>query len=181
MLLALLALAGALSFAYIERLGGVDAGVERVLSEQGLSEPGLFGDARLVGIARVTDGNSLRIAGERIRLHGIDAPEGRQQCRRASGEAWACGEAATARMAALAEGREVVCAVRERDRYDRLIARCAADGKDVGAALVEEGLAWAYRRFSPDYIAHEERARAAGRGVFDGDNVAPWDWRRGAR
>ena len=44
--------------------------------------------------ARKSSGNSLEIAGERIRLFGIDAPEGRQQCRDAKGADYACGREA---------------------------------------------------------------------------------------
>ena len=42
----------------------------------------------------VTDGDTLRIGSERIRLHGIDAPESAQSCR-AGGETWVCGAAAS--------------------------------------------------------------------------------------
>ena len=41
---------------------------------------------------------------------------------------------------------------------------------------MSEGLAWAYRRYSRDYVAAE--ARAAGRGVWRGAAQTPWDWRR---
>ncbi len=34
----------------------------------------------ITGPARVVDGDTLEIAGERIRLHGIDAPETNQTC-----------------------------------------------------------------------------------------------------
>ena len=46
------------------------------------------------GPARIIDGDTIDIAGERIRLHGIDAPESRQTCI-ADGVIWPCGKSAT--------------------------------------------------------------------------------------
>src|SRR5690349_7808869 len=43
------------------------------------------------GIARVIDGDTLELAGERIRLWGIDAPERSQTCR-LTAQALRCGE-----------------------------------------------------------------------------------------
>jgi succinoglycan biosynthesis protein ExoI len=37
----------------------------------------------LSGRATLLDGDTIEIAGERIRLHGIDAPESGQQCQNA--------------------------------------------------------------------------------------------------
>src|SRR5207237_1182174 len=50
--------------------------------------------APVTGRARVVDGDSLEVAGYRIRLFGIDAPEWRQECTDASGASYACGRAA---------------------------------------------------------------------------------------
>ena len=50
--------------------------------------------AQLFGAVTVTDGDTLRLGAERVRLHGIDAPESKQTCR-AGGETWRCGAAVT--------------------------------------------------------------------------------------
>ena len=45
-----------------------------------LMSTGLHASAEeIVGVASVIDGGTLEIHGERIRLHGIDAPESNQQ------------------------------------------------------------------------------------------------------
>ncbi len=45
--------------------------------------------ADVAGPVRVIDGDTIEVAGARIRLHGIDAPESGQRCRR-QGVAWLC-------------------------------------------------------------------------------------------
>ena len=51
--------------------------------------------ADVTGKPRIIDGDTLEIAGERIRLHGIDAPEARQTCTDQSGKEGNCGQEAT--------------------------------------------------------------------------------------
>ncbi len=77
--------------------------------------------------------------------------------------------------------RSVTCEDLGRDRYKRIIARCAAGGEDMGAWMVSHGLALAYRRYSLDYVGEEADAQAARRGVWAGEFVKPWEWRRGKR
>jgi endonuclease YncB( thermonuclease family) len=126
----------------------------------------------LSGRADVIDGDTLRIAGETVRLHAIDAPEAGQRCADAAGGTWECGAAATAALERLARGG-LVCAGRERDRYDRLVAKCFAQGRDVGAALVRSGAAFAYPEYGLDYVDAEKEAVFAGRGVWRGGTSRP--------
>jgi len=130
------------------------------------------------GTAQVIDGDTLDLAGRRMRLHGIDAPELDQTCGRADGGSWPCGRAARDRLAALVTEAETACTARDRDGYGRIIATCTAGGRDLGETLVGEGLAWAYLHFSRAYAETETRARAARRGVWQGEAEAAWDYRR---
>ena len=122
--------------------------------------------ADITGTTRVIDGDTLEIAGKRVRLHRVDAPESRQECI-AGGERWHCGvEAASALAFKIARGW-VTCQGADRDRHGRLIAVCYAGGvggPELGAWLVSEGWALAYRRYSTDYVSGEQVAREARRG-----------------
>lgn len=129
------------------------------------------------GPARVVDGDTLIIGSQSVRIAGIDAPEDGQSCSRVSGGQWACGAQATKRLRQLS-ARGVSCVGSEFDAYDRLIASCMADKADIGQTMVLNGMALAYRRFSKRYVADEEIARNARRGVWEGPFVEPWQWRK---
>ena len=58
------------------------------------------------------------MAGQRIRLHGIDAPEKAQTCR-IEGVPWACGIAAWGEFVQLVAGKDLTCETRDVDRYGR--------------------------------------------------------------
>jgi len=132
------------------------------------------------GITSVIDGDTLEIHGERIRLHAIDAPEGRQSCYR-DGQPWQCGQQAALALADLIGRKPVTCEGRERDQYGRLIAVCRLDGFDLNDWMVRQGWAMAYRRYGRDYGNAEREARSQKTGIWAGDFVPPWGWRRGER
>ena len=134
----------------------------------------------VAGRARVIDGDTIEVQSARIRLYGIDAPESAQRCREGN-RRWSCGEQATRALAGRIHGRSVACEARDQDRYGRIVAVCRHDGRDVNAWMVDQGWAMAYRRYSTAYVDQEAAAKRARRGLWRGDFVRPWDWRRGNR
>lgn len=125
----------------------------------------------LVGRASVIDGDTIEIAGERVRLHGVDAPESWQKCEDSDGSAYRCGkEAAVALDRYLAASRPTRCDVFERDRYKRSVSVCfRADGREVNRWLVESGNAVDWEKYSNGaYADAQEKARVRGVGVWRG-------------
>ncbi|TGS89671.1 thermonuclease family protein [Mesorhizobium sp. M3A.F.Ca.ET.174.01.1.1] len=132
------------------------------------------------GRASVIDGDTVEIAGQRVRFNGIDAPESRQYCDDAKGFEYPCGRrAAQALDEFLAASRPIHCTFVDRDRYGRLVANCErADGRNVQRWLVEQGLALDWPRYSNGAFSVEQGlAKAARRGVWQGKFDQPWDWR----
>lgn len=136
-------------------------------------------------IVQVTDGDTVTLLDNnntkiKIRLAGIDAPESKM----------AYGPAASAHLATLVLGREVVAVVQKQDRYGRTIATVLRNSTDVNLAMIEAGMAWHYKKYAREqpvaealaYAKAEVAARAGGLGLWqDGVATPPWEWRQTRR
>lgn len=126
-------------------------------------------------VVRIVDGDTLdvRVANRpvRVRLAQIDAPERSQ----------AYGARARQALSALAFRRVVTVADVGADQYGRQLGAVFVGGVNINAAMVDRGMAWAYRQYLADrsLIRLEQQARAAHRGLWsDPAPVAPWLFRR---
>jgi endonuclease YncB( thermonuclease family) len=129
------------------------------------------------GRARIVDGDTVIVSGEKIRLNGIDAPETDQVCLKASGARWLCGIEARERLGERAANKLWSCEVVGRDGYERWLATCTVDGENINRWMVHAGWALSFKRYSRLYDGDEHQARTASRGLWSGAFIAPWDWR----
>mgnify|MGYP006426273897 CR=1 FL=1 len=134
----------------------------------------------LSGYARVIDGDTLELNGQRIRLHGIDAPEARQFCL-FEGSDYPCGTMATAWVVRMTLRKNLRCKGSQTDRYGRLIAICFLDEEDLNGKIVRAGWALAYTRYSRDYVEAQKAAARSQSGIWAGEFMEPWGWRKHRR
>ena len=121
--------------------------------------------AVVAGTAHVVDGDTIHLAtGEagkvvKVRLQGVAAPE----------RSDVGGAEATRFVEQLAEGRQVRCELDGSRSKDRVVGVCfvggdgvVGGGQDIGAAVIEAGLARDCPRFSGGRYKALERPEAAG-------------------
>ncbi len=143
------------------------------------SVPGVT--AELVGRATVTDGDTLAVAKQRIRLWGIDAPESTQQCNTKDGCSWPCGRRSAAALDSYVLDKTVRCHPKDTDRYGRVVAECFVQEQSVNRWMVRSGWAVAYREYATAFIADEANAHQQRRNLWQGSFQMPEDYRRSKR
>lgn len=102
------------------------------------------------GPARVVDGDTIDVAGFRIRLNGVAAPE-----RSEPG-----GAEATAVLRQIIAGQTVRCSVTGDQTHGREVGTCWTGAQDIGAAVIATGRARDCPRFSAGRYAAIERPEA---------------------
>ena len=134
--------------------------------------------SEIFGFATITDGDTIKISNNRIRLHGIDAPEKNQKCMKNLTE-YSCGITSTIALIKKINNNLVRCRVQEKkDRYNRYIGVCFSKNKNLNKWMVRNGHAIVYRRYSKDYILDEKYAKTNKLGLWSGIFLKPEKWRK---
>jgi endonuclease YncB( thermonuclease family) len=125
----------------------------------------------------VIDGDTIVIDDKTYRINGIDAPEAGQKCKSERGKDWGCGDAATNALYELTHRKRVRCEEIVVDVYSRTVARCFVGNVDLGLAMVERGMAWAFVKFSDEYEPAQNKAKDAKIGIWRGPSTPAWEFR----
>lgn len=133
--------------------------------------------ADFYGRINVIDGDTFDVGSVRVRLHAVDAPEFDQTCKRSDGAEWACGQWVTDEVRKRVQGKRASCHAVTVDRYDRTVAKCEVQGRDLGQWLVSDGLIFSFPRYGQDYVATEKEALVAGRGLHASEVQSPSEYR----
>ena len=126
-------------------------------------------------VVAIADGDTLTLLvgtqQVKVRLLGIDAPEKKQ----------AFGTRSRQELSDCAFGKEVVVTSKGSDRYKRVLGDVAVNGESCNLRQVSAGMAWWYRKYSPNektLEAAEAKARQAKRGLWvDPLPTPPWEFR----
>jgi endonuclease YncB( thermonuclease family) len=124
-------------------------------------------------IIKVVDGDTYffqtGIKTLKVRMFGIDAPEGNQPF----------GEASRGFISKYIN-TDATLVSHGRDQYKRILGTLFVEGKDINLLSVKEGYAWNYKKHLDDkqYALAQENARKNKLGLWGLSNpIAPWTWR----
>lgn len=94
-------------------------------------------------VVHISDGDTIRLNGVKIRLWGVDAPEKDQKG----------FNEATGFLKKEILLSAISCTVHAHDKYGRLVAQCTRDkdDMDIGGLIIGNGLARDYARYSKGY------------------------------
>ncbi|MCB2092081.1 MAG: thermonuclease family protein [Alphaproteobacteria bacterium] len=135
-------------------------------------------DNDIQGYATVTDGDTIKINGVRIRFHGIDAPEMKQPCWK-DGIEYQCGLVARDYLIEIINNEPVICQFLSEDQYGRKVSKCYNyENNDIEAKMVSRGMATAYLYYSRDYEAEQIQAKNNKLGIWAGEFEEPYQYRK---
>ena len=138
------------------------------------------------GVAKVIDGDTIKIKKKKIRFFGIDAPEKKQKCRKAwltisfitINKDYPCGEISTLKLKNKINNKFITCKSTNKDKYKRFIAECFKGKTNINRWMVRNGHAVVYKKYSKKYLAAENLARNEKLGLWSGTFKMPWEWRK---
>ena len=126
-------------------------------------------------VIKITDGDTFVLLTDskeqiKIRLHGIDAPEKKQDY----------GTDSKNYLSNLVFKKDIIIEYKNRDRYGRRIGIAFMEDVNVNEKMLSEGMAWHFKKYDTNsqWSVLESKAKEEKKGLWSQPNpVAPWEWR----
>jgi endonuclease YncB( thermonuclease family) len=129
---------------------------------------------------QVIDGDTIHIGKLKYRFFGIDAPEIKQICEKDNLKI-KCGVIAKDVLKNKIGDKIPECVVKDKDRYQRLVAECFIGKESLSKFMVREGYAVAYTQYSKDFIEDEKYAKENKLGIWSMTFQIPSEYRKSLR
>ena len=129
---------------------------------------------------QVIDGDTIHIGKLKYRFFGIDAPEIKQICEKDNTKIQ-CGVIAKSVLKNKIADKIPECIVKDKDRYQRLVAECFIGKESLSRFMVREGYAVAYSQYSKDFIQDEKFAKENKLGIWSMNFQMPSEYRKSLR
>ncbi len=129
---------------------------------------------------QVIDGDTIHIGKLKYRFFGIDAPEIKQICEKDNTKI-RCGVIAKSVLKNKIADKIPECIVKDKDRYQRLVAECFIGKESLSRFMVREGYAVAYTQYSKDFIEDEKYAKENKLGIWSMNFQMPSEYRKSLR
>lgn len=132
------------------------------------------------GLAKVIDGDSIKINNQEIRLVGIDAPEYKQECFDEDMTKYQCGLVSMNFLKKLISTQKVACYYHKKDIYDRILGKCKVGNIDINRQMVAQGWAILYNfpMEKKEMQNLEIKARNNKIGLWQGSFLEPRKYRK---
>jgi endonuclease YncB( thermonuclease family) len=129
---------------------------------------------------QVIDGDTIHIGKLKYRFFGIDAPEIKQICEKDNTKIQ-CGVIAKSVLKNKIADKIPECIVKDKDRYQRLVAECFIGKESLSRFMVRQGYAVAYSQYSKDFIDDEKYAKENKLGIWSMNFQVPSEYRKSSR
>lgn len=144
------------------------------------NSPSPFLHQSFSGIAKVIDGDSIKVANNEVRLLGIDAPEYLQICYDAHDQQYACGKMSQKFLFDLVHEKQITCYYQQKDVYRRFLANCEMDQISINKEILRNGMAviYDYNNADDELKAIEKEAKHKKLGIWQGKFQLPKEYRK---
>ena len=136
---------------------------------------------------KISDGDTIKVNGEKIRFGGIDAPEsffkGKKQICKLEEKNIFCGEISKNKLIEKIGNNSVDCILeKNKDKYKRSIGECFINGESLSVYMVRNGYALDWPRYSKGkFSKDQEFAKKNNLGIWAMKFEYPWVWRANNR